>query len=113
MNDSHASAFDWNPPSDPVEYDKWFREQVQAALDEPGPSIPHEQVVQEMAALIEAYRANESSSPEDADEYDKWFREQVESALADPGLMLPHEQAVEEIRALIEERRNRRTSNQS
>lgn len=27
-------------PQDPVEYDKWFRAQVQAALDDPRPSIP-------------------------------------------------------------------------
>ena len=25
-------------------YDKWFRSQVQAALDDPRPSIPHEEV---------------------------------------------------------------------
>lgn len=31
-------------------YDKWFREQVQEAIDDPRPSIPHEQVKAEWAA---------------------------------------------------------------
>lgn len=35
-------------------YDRWFRAKVQAALDDPSPGIPHEQVMREMNALIEA-----------------------------------------------------------
>ena len=60
MNEIPVADFDWNPPSDPAEYDKWFRDQVQAALDDPGQFIPHEQVMEEMAALIEAHRARNS-----------------------------------------------------
>jgi hypothetical protein len=30
-------------------YDKWFRIQVKAALDDPRPSIPHEEVKAEFA----------------------------------------------------------------
>jgi hypothetical protein len=28
----------------PAAYDKWFQSQVQAALDDPRPSIPHEEI---------------------------------------------------------------------
>lgn len=34
-------------------YDKWFRAQVQEAIDDPRPSIPHEQVMTETRALID------------------------------------------------------------
>lgn len=34
-------------------YDRWFRAKVQASIDDPRPSIPHDQVMAEMRALIE------------------------------------------------------------
>jgi len=37
-------------------YDLWFRAEVQAAIDDPRPSIPHDQVMAEMHELIEAKR---------------------------------------------------------
>jgi hypothetical protein len=37
-------------------YDKWFREQVEAALKETGAGIPHEQVMAEAQALLDAKR---------------------------------------------------------
>lgn len=37
-------------------YDRWFRAKVQASLDDPRPSIPHDQVMAEMRALLEAKR---------------------------------------------------------
>jgi predicted esterase len=37
-------------------YDKWFRAEVEAALAEKGPGIPHEQVMAEAKALIAKYR---------------------------------------------------------
>ena len=37
-------------------YDAWFREQVQASIDDPRPSIPHEQVMAEVQAVIDAKR---------------------------------------------------------
>ena len=37
-------------------YDKWFRAQVQAAIDDPRPSIPHEQVTAEFAERRAALR---------------------------------------------------------
>lgn len=33
-------------------YGRWFRAQVQASLDDPRPSIPHDQVMAEMDAII-------------------------------------------------------------
>ena len=37
-------------------YDRWFHAKVQASLDDPRPSIPHDQVIAEMRALIESKR---------------------------------------------------------
>lgn len=37
-------------------YDDWFRRKVQEALDDPGPLVPHEQVMSEMRALVDAGR---------------------------------------------------------
>jgi len=34
-------------------YDAWFRAKVEAALADPRPSIPHDQVMAEMRAIIE------------------------------------------------------------
>ena len=33
-------------------YDRWLRAKVQASLDDPRPSIPHDQVMAEMEAII-------------------------------------------------------------
>ncbi len=33
-------------------YDVWFRAKVQASLDDPRPSIPHDQVMAEIDAII-------------------------------------------------------------
>lgn len=33
-------------------YDRWFRAKVQASLDDPSPSIPHDQVMAEVEAII-------------------------------------------------------------
>lgn len=35
-------------------YDKWFRAQVHAAIDDPRANIPHDQVMAEMRELLEA-----------------------------------------------------------
>lgn len=37
-------------------YDIWFRAQVEAALKEKGPGIPHEQVMLEARAIIAKYK---------------------------------------------------------
>ena len=33
-------------------YDRWFRAKVQASLDDPRPTIPHDQVMAEMEAIL-------------------------------------------------------------
>jgi hypothetical protein len=33
-------------------YDRWFRAKVQASLDDPRPTIPHDQVMAEMEATL-------------------------------------------------------------
>ena len=33
-----------DPPTDPLEYDAWFRAKVQEALDDPQPSLSNEEV---------------------------------------------------------------------
>lgn len=38
-------------------YDLWFRAKVKASLDDPRPSIPHDQVMAEMEAIIEQAEA--------------------------------------------------------
>jgi hypothetical protein len=37
-------------------YDQWFRAEVQAAIDDPRPSIPHEQVMAEVRAILDRKR---------------------------------------------------------
>ncbi|MCW8278149.1 antitoxin [Pseudomonas sp. PCH199] len=37
-------------------YDRWFRAKVQASLDDPRPSIPHDEAMAEMRALLESKR---------------------------------------------------------
>lgn len=41
---------------DPDAYDAWFRAKVQEALDDPRPTKPHAQVMQEAQALIDEKR---------------------------------------------------------
>ena len=36
------------------EYDAWFRAKVQRALQDPRPSIPHEEVIAQVTAAIQA-----------------------------------------------------------
>ncbi len=35
-------------------YDRWFRERVQRSLDDPRPSIPHDEAMARVRAVIEA-----------------------------------------------------------
>ena len=39
--------------SDPAAYDAWFRAKVREALDDTGPAISHEKVMQDAQALID------------------------------------------------------------
>ncbi|MBM2294639.1 type II toxin-antitoxin system RelB/DinJ family antitoxin [Sulfitobacter pseudonitzschiae] len=42
--------------ADPDAYDAWFRAKVQQALTDPRPTTPHDQVMQDARARIEAKR---------------------------------------------------------
>jgi len=37
-------------------YDRWFRQRVRESLEDPRPSIPHDEVMAEMRELLEAKR---------------------------------------------------------
>lgn len=43
-------------------YDQWFRAQVQKALDNSEPRIPHDQVMAEMRTLIASKRDKKTSA---------------------------------------------------
>lgn len=47
---------DLDPEEQAASYDRWFRAEVQASLDDPRPSIPHDQVMAEIYALMESIR---------------------------------------------------------
>lgn len=102
------------------EYDAWFRKEVQESLDDPRPSIPHEQVVKELDEIIQRARArgvserkqtrydgpldpivSEFATQQDADDYDAWFRKQVDKSLADPEPDIPHGDVMREAREII------------
>lgn len=42
-------------------YDRWFRAKVQASLADPRPSIPHDEVMARMAAIIEEAEKRQAS----------------------------------------------------
>ena len=43
-------------------YDVWYRKQVQEALDDPRPGIPHDEVMAEMRAIVEKARARSAKA---------------------------------------------------
>jgi hypothetical protein len=43
-------------------YDDWFRAQVQASIDDPRPSIPHDEVMQRTRAVIDNIALDKSRS---------------------------------------------------
>jgi len=50
--DPRVSEFDTQEQAD--SYDRWFRARVEAALKDDRPRIPHDQVMAEMEAIIQA-----------------------------------------------------------
>lgn len=45
-----------------ADYDRWFRVKVQESIDDPRPSIPHDQVMAEMEAIIAEAEAKHRKS---------------------------------------------------
>ncbi|MEX3983910.1 hypothetical protein AB4Y45_33535 [Paraburkholderia sp. EG287A] len=48
-------------PDDPAARDRWIREQVLEALNDPSPAIPHEKVMAKMAGIIDDAAARRSA----------------------------------------------------
>ena len=111
------------------EYDAWFRKKVQESLDDPGPDIPHEEVMRQVRETIERAAArglaegkqvvfgdtldpiiSEFGTQQEADEYDAWFRQQVQESLDDPEPDIPHEEVVAGINAILEAAKRRKTA---
>ena len=96
MQSTHAAAT----------YNKWFRAQVQKAIDDPRPSIPHADVVSEFAerraVLCKQISANQSAV------YKEWFRQQVQESIDDPRPDVPHEEVMTKVQAVIDEARKNR-----
>lgn len=42
-------------------YNEWFRKKIEASLADPRPSIPHDEVMAEIDALLEAKRAKRAA----------------------------------------------------
>lgn len=61
MNHPTSPDPEFATPEEAAAYEKWFLEHVELGLADPGPSIPHDQVMEEMFALIEAHRAKRES----------------------------------------------------
>ncbi|MCX4218892.1 MULTISPECIES: antitoxin [Pseudomonas] len=47
---------DFESEEQAASYDRWLIAKVQASIDDPRPSIPNEQVIAEMSALMEEKR---------------------------------------------------------
>ena len=58
--DPRVSEFETQEQAD--SYDRWFRQKVQAALDDPRPSIPHEEVMAEIDEIIRKAAARAAKS---------------------------------------------------
>ncbi|ANF84478.1 hypothetical protein A7J50_1037 [Pseudomonas antarctica] len=56
MDTSFSSGIPTDTEAQADSYDRWFRAKVQAALDDPSPGIPHDEVMAEMRELIESKR---------------------------------------------------------
>lgn len=80
-------------------YDKWFREKVQASLDDPGEGIPHDEAMRRTEEVIRAAAAlrgdkpiapsydplfSEFDSAEAEAAYEKWLVARVNRSMSDP-----------------------------
>jgi hypothetical protein len=120
--DPIISEFDTQEEAD--SYDAWFRRKVEQALNDPRPGIPHDEVMAQLRATIDAAAeakkargfeeesgaasdrldpiVSEFETQEQADSYDRWFRQQVQAGIDDPRPRIPHDQVMSEMRAIID-----------
>ena len=47
-------------------YDDWLKQKVEAARNDPRPSVPHEEVLADLNTLLEALAAKKSEPKDDA-----------------------------------------------
>ena len=53
MDDDHFDLPEPGEEVSPEEYDRWFRDKVERALASTEPTIPHEQVMEEINAMLD------------------------------------------------------------
>lgn len=97
-------------------YDRWFRARIQAAIDDPGELIPHDEVMRQTDEVIEAAAQrgvdmpksnkldpiiSEFETEEEAAEYDRWFHAKVQASLDDTSPDIPHDEAMARVKAAI------------
>lgn len=56
MQEVPPKMSDFDTAEEAEAYDRWFRAKVEASLADPRPTIPHDEVMAEMKALIEKAR---------------------------------------------------------
>ena len=110
--------YEFDTEEEAASYDKWFREKVQASLDDPGEGIPHDEVMARAGRAIADAEArgqvmsdgnkldpiiSEFATKQEADDYNSWFRRQVQEALDNPGKLTPHDEVMAEMDRVIAE----------
>lgn len=95
-------------------YDAWFRDKVEQALNEPGATYSHDEVMARVDEVIkqaagrkpalggdDAGRTDlldplvsEFETQAQADSYERWFLAKVEKSLADSRPSIPHDEAM-------------------
>lgn len=106
-------------------YDAWFRDKVEQALNEPGATYSHDEVMARVDDVIKqaAGRRDATAAPdrpgkldpiisefetqEQADAYDHWFRQKVREGMDDGAPRVPHDEVMAEMRAIIEAARQK------
>ena len=58
--DPRVSEFETQEQAD--SYDRWFRTQVQAAIDDPRPSVPHDEAMARIRRTIQAAKQKHSAT---------------------------------------------------
>ena len=119
--DPIISEFDTQEEAD--SYDAWFRAKVQASRDDLRPGIPHDVVMAQLRATIDAVAESKKASgfeeesgasgrldpivsefetQEQADSYDRWYRSKVQAGIDDSRPRIPHDKAMARLRATID-----------
>ena len=57
MNKQSPIVSEFETPEDAAAYERWLREKVAASLAEPGPGIPHDEIMAKVQAIIDDAKA--------------------------------------------------------